>query len=474
MSVPFGAPLFTVFLTLVALVFVQVMWREKASPYLGWVTGLGFLAALVKSVEGFFIVRTLPSSIFEATVFSKLSVSIVLLFFLVGHVFTLLAGEKLRFNFLASQVIAAFLAVALLLSESLFFYPIFFSFFFVLISAIPLNYQYDAGRGSLKRGLVYGMTFLILFAGVITTFNLFFGSMNASELVASRPEAAPSRLLYFAVGIFSFLTLFFLPPFDLFDAAYEKGNSWIAFMVFRLLCPLLGSLLIMKWAFIGGGRLPVYFAGEEGPYFEKGLMFILFGFGFWILLVGFKSRKFRDLLTALLYSPLFFGMLGLARGDVDALVLAGLSLITYILAAVFLCGLFHLSRIPLGAHVEDFKYIRFVFFPRRHIFFVVLALLIPLGNQIYFAVMQKVVLTWHLSGTASVAFLLFLILIAALSAVLFFHARDLFRVEVDGRVEEPSMALRAWNYILLIPLIFLGIHPDPLYKYIKQILSTQL
>lgn len=476
-SAPFGSSLLALFATIFLQLTLRVFFRKTWAKTGVYLVSMGLFCALCFSVQEVPGLSNSQSALFLSNRISDVFVFVILLFAFLNHLNFIFLDKTRDSEMLLFESLSVFFSVALLKSDNMIVMTIVLPLTFLLMSSVPLAFNKLIGLRSLTKGLVYSMALFLIWSG-LTAYGLHHGgSIYFKDLNQVFKSGAENHLFFsWLIGVFSIWSLLFLPPFSFFDREYETTMSWPTFSLFRWQFLLLSVLLSLKWTFAlcSSATNGLYEWGQIGEMGYNEVYFVLnLALYFWLAMSLWKTGQLHRFLTGLLCGPLLLGSFSFLSGQMSQFSWAILSFAVTVFGSVLISSMLSVMGVPLAARIEDvWRNIKWSLFPGAVSLFVVLILIAPAGNQIYFYLVREFFYVQILEGPQKWALFVMIFLSVAVTSATICAAHKMFcRV---GRPEssERLAPLSIWHYILLIPFIILGIYPFPLYNYMKFALMS--
>lgn len=468
--IPFGAGLFFIFISIFTLFAVEVSGANKKHhpTIVGFCLMAGLLLELL-GVMGFFASKSEASTLLREGKTTYVYSIIYILHFVIGHFLFVKSSQshKIKSTFYILELIFLFLGLVLIKSDSLFFYPIYLLFIVLLISVFPGMLKQDIFAKSLSKGLIYAISFFVIFSGSLALISYNLGSIYLYGLIEEIKEPlGPVKVTFFVSAFFCFFSLLFIPQLSFFDDNYEEADSWLLFSLLRSSAPLLGSILFVKW----------YWHGEASQSVSEQLIHSQIVFALLLLfllqVLGlFKTQKIHRLVSCVLLCPLVLGLLLMTSDFKNTFVLGVFCFLFYIFSNHMLAMLFEKSKFSLKETFCGDSAWQRVGLKEKHQILFLLAFSLPIANPLLLSVIKKLSLRIQLLpyGPYLVGLLSFLVIFALLG----FLKKSSFFLRESTINRDKSVRLSLLDG-LKIPLIVLGIFSEPLYTYAHEFIFNSL
>lgn len=463
MPIPMGMSLFFLFASCLIFAGREVFSKKKEyqPAFVGSVLFVNLVILLYSLYKPQFQSMSL---LFNETQLTRISSLVFSLHCLLGFVATVILKKNQTFSYLISFLFLSLIGQLILFTDSLFYYPLYFLFYIILINSIVLDFVGKRGLESFRKGVVYALTFLLISVGLVSWMNMKFGTILLTDLrdvTASGFNLSQNNFLI--LSIFGCLSLLYIFPFNFFDEEYEKSNSWVAFATFRSSGPVLGTLLLGKWIMIEK-EAPMIFGREANVdgLFIWSIVFI------WSmnLFALFKANQTKEILSSLLLLPLFIALgVTLNPSETSSHVFYA-SIFFYIFSYFGLAFLLEKRKVLLAGRLDRLFIDNSISRKDGFAIFVITFLCLPLGNQILYRGMEQISFLLGKKEQFLIPKIILMVLSAAYIGLFAIKMTPIFKGMSSLKREKEKLEIYTW--LLLIVLVVIGLYPEGLLKVLEN------
>lgn len=419
---------------------------------------------------------TTSSGLFYLDGFNAHLVTAAVVYFLFSHVSFSLEVREHDFELGVFQTIFALVSISTILTNNLVLLPLSFATMFFISAIAPLLTEEASKNNGIKFASAGAVVVMIFSGFAIALIAEAADSFMLDQIRSGVLETTKHPQFYIGFALLIFLLFLFLlfPPSALFVDRYTRSATWSLVAFFRQSLQLVAALLIIRLSFFIAMK-----PNDVGQFVSNmsfsyehviGGMICLFLFVAVVTLL--LAKNVLVIFQTMTGVIALISLISINLGSRQGIYYAQANVYGFIFVAIGLFCLLSFLNLSTNSSLEDLRIaIQKTPVAVQLSFLATLILSVPIFNFYGFDLLTTMMIeAKKRSATGSTLVILMIICLVLISLILSLRIIELFHgnAKRNGQWDTRSLPNKLWCYVLILCLLFLGIYPTPLYKYLSH------